>query len=105
MKAILKNKKVKVYSMSVVLMSALLVVIVGMSCLMTGCQEENTIEENMDFSSYLSINKSNFDFARDWDGLSENDKRTFRSAKKRMDITFDKGGICNTKWKYSSQVI
>ncbi|GHV29332.1 hypothetical protein FACS1894177_00010 [Bacteroidia bacterium] len=51
MKSILINKKIRVYSLSVVMMSVLLTVIVCIGCLMTSCQEENTVIDNVDFST------------------------------------------------------
>jgi hypothetical protein len=68
------------------------------------CSVDSDEIETSEFETYLSLNKSDFDFARDWDNLSETDKNTFRSAKKRMNFTFDKNGICKTKWTSSSQV-
>ncbi|MDR1582945.1 MAG: hypothetical protein LBS55_06750 [Prevotellaceae bacterium] len=68
------------------------------------CNSENNTFDLPEFEIYLSLNVSDFDFARDWDNLSELDKKTFRSAKKRMDITFDKNGICRTKWTSNRQV-
>jgi hypothetical protein len=73
-------------------------------CFMTGCQKEDNTSEFGKKEHYLSLTKSDFDFARDWDNLSEIDKNTFMFAKQRMDITFDKNGICQTKWKSCEQV-
>jgi hypothetical protein len=81
-------------------------IIVVASCFIISCsQDDDTISlKTGDNQEYLSLSVSNFDFARDWDNLSEIDKNTFRSAKKRMDLTFDKNGIYRTKWTSSKQV-
>jgi hypothetical protein len=78
------------------------------SCFMEGCTDGLNISSEFSgdtkFDTYLSLSVSNFDFAQDWDNLSEIDKQTFKSAKKRMDLTFDKNGIYRTKWTSSKQV-
>jgi hypothetical protein len=51
------------------------------------CSKEETVIDNVDHLEYLSISKSDFDFARDWEGLSENDKNAFELAQKRMNFT------------------
>jgi hypothetical protein len=94
----------KTYSLKKI--SATLIVVIATvvaSCFMVGCQKEDTIN-NIEFSTYLSLGKSDFDFARDWDNLSETDKNTFLLAHKRMDFTFDDDGICTTKWTSGRQV-
>jgi hypothetical protein len=72
-----------------------------------GCSQDDgsSSEVNKDYSEYLSLSKpGKIDWALDWDGFSEIDKNTFRLAKKRMDITFEENGICQTKWISSDQV-
>jgi hypothetical protein len=70
------------------------------------CSVDSDINEIelSEFTTYLSINRSDFDLARDWESLSEKDKTAFNLAQKRMDFTFDKNGICRTKWTSGSQV-
>jgi hypothetical protein len=68
------------------------------------CSQDEADITNIDYSEYLSLSKPNFDFALDWDNLSDTDKNTFRLAKKRMDIAFEKNGTCKTKWTSSSQI-
>jgi hypothetical protein len=76
------------------------------NCFVTGCQKEDAINEldSSEFETYLSLGKSDFDFARDWEDLSEDNKNIFLLAKKRMNIIFEKNGICKTKWTSGSQV-
>jgi hypothetical protein len=78
--------------------------IIGTGCFFISCQKTENTVETMDCSTYLSLDKPDFDFAHDWDGLSETDKKIYRDAKKRMDITFDQNGICTTKWMSGSQI-
>jgi hypothetical protein len=67
--------------------------------------EEESNLTNIDYSEYLSFSKPDFDFVSgDWDNLSDIEKNTFKMAQKRMAFTFDKNGICTTKWTSSSQV-
>lgn len=79
---------------------------VAMSGFFIACSSNDNITEfdTSEFDNYLSLSKSDFDFGRDWDNLSESDKATFNQAQKRMDFTFDENGICTTKWTSSSQV-
>jgi hypothetical protein len=73
---------------------------------MQSCSNEDAFNEVevTEFESYLSLSKSDFDLARDWESLSKSDKNAFQLAQKRMNFTFDKNGICKTKWTSSSQV-
>jgi hypothetical protein len=97
----IKNKRNGFLYLGIVLIS-----IVALGLFVQSCSNDFDINEidKSEFETYLSLNKSDFDFARDWESLSEIDKKTFQSAKKRMDITFEKNGICKTKWTSSSQV-
>jgi hypothetical protein len=75
-------------------------------CFMISCsQDDDTIGlKTIENEGYLSLSVSNFDFSRDWNNLSETDKNIFKAAKKRMNITFEKNGICRTKWTSSDQI-
>jgi hypothetical protein len=70
-----------------------------------GCQQDNFVEEEetVDFSTYLSLNRSDINIL-DWGNWSETDKETFAMAEKRMAISFDEDGRCYTKWTSNSQV-
>jgi hypothetical protein len=74
--------------------------------LIQNCSVDSDINEieTSEFETYLSIDKSDFNLARDWESLSEKDKAAFNLAQKRMNFTFDKNGICGTKWTSGSQV-
>jgi hypothetical protein len=86
--------------------TVLLIGIISFGFMMQSCSIDSDINKEMsDFTTYLSMDKSDFDFGRDdWESLSESDKTTFNMAHKRMDFTFDKDGICTTKWTSSNQV-
>jgi hypothetical protein len=72
--------------------------------LVQNCSIEEDNLTSIDYSEYLSLSKSDFDFGRDWESLSERDKNAFNLAQERMDFTFDENGICTTKWMSSNQV-
>jgi hypothetical protein len=69
-----------------------------------GCQQNSAVEdETVDFSTYLSLTRSDIDIT-DWDNWSKVDKKSFLMAEIRMNITYDKEGFCKTKWTSNSQV-
>jgi hypothetical protein len=93
-----KNRTV--YSIVIILVG-----LISFGFMIQSCSSDSDINKAMsNFTTYLSIDKSDFDFGRDWESLSESDKTTFNLAHNRMDFTFDKDGICTTKWTSSSQV-
>jgi hypothetical protein len=91
----------KLFNWVLLVVSVVLLGIAVQSC--SNDSDMNEIDKS-GFETYLSISKSDFDFVRDWDNLSEADKTVFKLAKKRMNITFEKNGICQTRWMLSSQV-
>jgi hypothetical protein len=83
-----------------------LVSIVALGLFVQSCSNDSDMNEidRQEFETYLSLGKPDFDFARDWNSLSETDKNTFKEAKKRMNITFEKNGICRTEWISGDQI-
>jgi hypothetical protein len=95
----------KIKTTNKIMATVIAVIMISASFVFTGCQSDYEIEESTnDFSTYLELSKTDFDFARDWDNLSEQDKAIYREAKKRMEITFTKKDLCSTKWKNNTQV-
>jgi hypothetical protein len=85
--------------------AALLIGLISFGFMMQSCSIDSDINDEMsEFTTYLSIDKPDFDFGRDWESLSESDKTTFNLAQERMDFTFDENGICTTKWTSNRQV-
>jgi hypothetical protein len=95
-------RKHKILSFRFLLMVLLITIVTG--SFFIACNSEDPFSKDNEFETYLSISKSDFDLVRDWEGLSESDKNALYLAQKRMNFTFDKNGICTTKWTSSSQV-
>jgi hypothetical protein len=73
--------------------------------LVQNCSIEEDNLTSIDYSEYLSLSKSGFDFASgNWDYLSGSDKIILKQAQERMDFTFDGDGIGTTKWTSNHQV-